>query len=72
MIALTKENQDTDVLEFVVNREEELTTLTHSYNGNTIGHGSSAINLGNNMIYIYNAEVHQWVEFGFIEIVKVL
>ena len=72
MIALTKENQDTDVLEFVVSREEELLTLTHVFNGNTIGHGSSAINLGNNMVYIYDGERHEWVEFGFINIVKVL
>ena len=64
MIALTKENQDTDVCSFVVNRENELTTLTHTFNGNKIGHGSDCLCLENKSVYIYDEESHTWIQLA--------
>lgn len=62
MIALTKENQDTDTLEFAVNRREELLTLTHVFNGNKIGHGSNALVLEDKSVHVYDEENHTWID----------
>lgn len=62
MVALTKENQDTDVCEFVANERTELATLTGEFNGNRIGHGSTCLVLEDISIHIYDEVNSIWVE----------
>ena len=62
MIGIMKIDNTTDHIEFFVNRVEELEQLKGGrYNGQIIGHGSTALVRDTKEVFIYDEENDEWV-----------
>lgn len=62
MIGIMKIDNTTDHIEFFVNRVAELEQLKGgTFNGQIIGHGSTALVKDTREVYIYDAENDEWV-----------
>ena len=61
MIGIMKIDNTTDNIEFFVNRVEELEQLKGgTFNGQVIGHGSTALVRDTKEVFIYDAENDEW------------
>ena len=62
MIGITKIDSKVDHVEFFVNRVEELEQLKGGlFQGQIIGHGSTALVKDTREVFIYDAENDEWV-----------
>ena len=62
MIGIMKIDNTTDHVEFFVNRVEELEQLKGgTFNGQIIGHGSTALVRDTKEVFIYDAENDEWI-----------
>ena len=62
MIGIMKIDNTTDHIEFFVNRVEELEQLKGgTFNGQVIGHGSTALVKETREVFIYDTENDEWI-----------
>lgn len=61
MIGIMKIDSKVDHMEFFVNRVEELEQLKGEFQGQIIGHGSTALVKDTKEVFIYDAENDEWV-----------